>query len=91
MMRSDAHIIGDETGTAKPAVLVNGANGQEFQLAILPGATPRSILERLGFPSDVVLTSARGGEAYGNEENLYPSLQPGAMLYATLPAEAGGR
>ena len=69
-------------------VVVAGSTRGPQDVTIQPGTTAHEVLNQLGL--DGYLLSAKGGQTYfGDDENLYPKVLDGDLLYATSSAEVG--
>lgn len=75
----------------KQIAIIMAASGNAATLAIEPGTTPRDIRRQLNLDENFILTSGRGAEAFGDNENLYPLVPDGAKLYASTPVEVGNQ
>jgi hypothetical protein len=57
-------------------------------MTIQPGTTAHEVLSQLGLEG--YLLSPKGAQTYfGDDENLYPKVVDGDLLYATTEAEVG--
>jgi hypothetical protein len=69
-------------------VVVAGSTRGPQDVTIQPGTTAHEVLNQLGLEG--YLLSAKGGTTYyGDDENLYPQVLDGDLLYATSSAEVG--
>jgi hypothetical protein len=70
------------------SVVIAGSTRGAQDLTIQPGTTSRDVMTQLGLEG--YLLSAKGGNTYfGDDENLYPQVLDGDLLYATSSAEVG--
>ena len=70
------------------AVVVAGSTRGPQDVTIQPGTTSQEVLSQLGLEG--YLLSTKGGNTYfGDDENLYPKVVDGDLLYATTEAEVG--
>ena len=70
-------------------IAVAGSTRGPQDVTIQPGTTSRDVLTQLGGLEGYLL-SAKGGNSYfGDDENLYPQVLDGDLLYATSNAEVG--
>lgn len=70
------------------AVVIAGTNRGPQDVTIEPGTTAHDVLNQLSL--DGYLLSAKGSQTYyGDDENLYPQVLDGDLLYATSSAEVG--
>jgi hypothetical protein len=70
------------------AVVVAGSTRGPQNVTIQPGTTAHDILSQLGLEG--YLLSTKGATTYfGDDENLYPKVVDGDLLYATTEAEVG--
>lgn len=70
------------------AVVVAGSTRGPQDVTIQPGTTAREVLNQLGLNG--YLLSTKGAQTYfGEDENLYPLVVDGDLLYATTAAEVG--
>ena len=70
------------------AVVVAGSTRGPQDVTIQPGTTSHEVLSQLSL--DGYLLSAKGSQTYfGDDENLYPQVLDGDLLYATTAAEVG--
>lgn len=76
-------------GVMKRIAVVNSATNQVHDLTIAAGTTTRDILKQCGFPEDYVLSSGRGQEPYGADENIYAAVADGGKLWASSAVEVG--
>jgi hypothetical protein len=69
-------------------VVVAGTTRGPQDKTIQPGTTAHEVLTDLGLEG--YLLSPKGGTTYfGDDENLYPQVLDGDLLYATSSAEVG--
>jgi len=73
----------------KSITVVVAATNQVNELAIKPGTTAKEILQQMNLPDSYVLTSGRGQEPWGADENVYAAVVDGAKVYASTPVEVG--
>ena len=73
----------------KDITVVTAESNQTNDLAIQPGTTAREILEQIGLAAPYILTSGRGQEPFGGDENVYEQVADGAKLYASTPVTVG--
>ena len=73
----------------KRIAVVNAATNQVHDLTIAAGTTTKDILKQCGFPEDYVLSSGRGQEPYGADENIYAVVADGGKLWASSAVEVG--
>ena len=70
------------------AVVVAGSTRGPQDVTIEAGTTAHDVLHQLGLEG--YLLSAKGAQTYfGDDENLYPKVVDGDLLYATTAAEVG--
>jgi hypothetical protein len=70
------------------AVVVAGSTRGPQDVTIQPGTTAHEVLSQLGLEG--YLLSTKGASTYfGDDENLYPKIVEGDLLYATTEAEVG--
>lgn len=72
----------------RATVFVAGTNRGPQDVVIQPGTTAHDVLTQLGLEG--YMLSAKSGQTYfGDDENLYPKVLDGDLLYATSEAEVG--
>jgi hypothetical protein len=70
------------------SIVVAGSTRGAQDVTIQPGTTAHDVLNQLGLEG--YLLSAKGGQTYfGDDENLFPQVLDGDLLYATSTAEVG--
>lgn len=72
----------------KHVTAVIAESGAYHDLQIAPGTTTRDIHNQLGL-GDHYLISRRGGEPFGDDENLYGAVGDGEKLFLSTPVEVG--
>jgi hypothetical protein len=72
----------------KHITAVIAESGAYHDLQIAPGTTPRDIRNQLSI-DDHYLISKRGGEPFGDDENIYGSVAEGEKLFLATPVEVG--
>lgn len=70
------------------AVVVAGSTRGPQDVTIQPGTTAHEVLNQLGLEG-YLLTTKGGTTYFGDDENLYPKVFDGDLLYATTEAEVG--
>jgi len=70
------------------AVVVAGSTRGPQDVTIQPGTTAHEVLSQLGLEG-YLLTTKGGNTYFGDDENLYPKVVDGDLLYATTEAEVG--
>jgi hypothetical protein len=70
------------------SIVVAGSNRGHQDVTIQPGTTPHDVLSQLGLEG--YLLSTKGATTYfGDDENLYPKVVDGDLLFATTEADVG--
>ena len=70
------------------SIVVAGSTRGPQDVTIQPGTTAHEVLSQLGLEG--YLLSPKGAHTYfGDDENLYPKVVDGDLLYATTEAEVG--
>ena len=70
------------------SIVVAGSTRGPQDVTIQPGTTAHEVLSQLGLEG--YLLSPKGAQTYfGDDENLYPKVVDGDLLYATTEAEVG--
>jgi hypothetical protein len=70
------------------SLVVAGSTRGAQDVTIQAGTTAHEVLNQLGLEG--YLLSAKGSNTYfGDDENLYPKVLDGDLLYATTTAEVG--
>ncbi|MGZ5506541.1 MAG: hypothetical protein ACXWJX_14155 [Limisphaerales bacterium] len=72
----------------KRITAVIAESGAYHDLQIAPGTTARDIRGQLGL-SDSYLISKRGGQPFGDDENIYGAIADGEKLLLSTPVEVG--
>ena len=72
---------------SKNIAVVNAETGTVTDLGIEPGTKASEIISQLGLSSEYVLSSGRGQEPFGADENVYPEVSDGAKLFSSTPVE----
>jgi hypothetical protein len=68
------------------SLVIAGSTRGPQDVTIQPGTTAHEVLSQLGLNG--YLLSAKGGQTYyGDDENLYPQVLNGDLIYATTAAE----
>jgi hypothetical protein len=70
------------------AVVVAGSTRGPQDVTIQPGTTAHDVLSQLALEGYLLSTKA-GTTYFGDDENLYPKVLDGDLLYATTEAEVG--
>lgn len=73
----------------KKITVVIAESGKFNDLEILPGTTASDVLKTIGLPDGYVLSSGKGQEPFGKDENIYDAVTDGAKVYASTPVEVG--
>ena len=73
----------------KNTTVVISESGEIHDLTIQPATTAREVLGQVGLGAAYVLTTGRGQEPFGADENVYAAVSDGAKLYASTPGEVG--
>src|SRR5438105_15077196 len=83
------HVFYEGNQAVKRAtIVIAGSTRGPQDVTIQPGTTPQEVLFQLGLNG--YLLSAKGATTYfGNDENLYPKVVEGDLLYATTEADVG--
>ena len=72
----------------RATIVIAGTTRGPQDVTIQPGTTPHEVLSQLGLNG--YLLSTKGANTYfGDDENLYPKIVDGDLLYATSTAEVG--
>ncbi|MCK4351854.1 hypothetical protein KAW65_00410 [candidate division WOR-3 bacterium] len=70
-------------------IKVAGSEEPARDVTIKPGTTAKDILEGLGLKG-YLLSKGPEDPPFGESENVYPLVENGSKLFASLPAEVGG-
>ena len=73
----------------KNITVIPASGGPYRDVKIAPGTSARDILREIGFDDRYILTTGRGPEPFGSDENVFPMVQDGTKLYASTPVEVG--
>ncbi|MDD5599016.1 MAG: hypothetical protein PHV82_13795 [Victivallaceae bacterium] len=73
----------------KNITVVIAENGEFRDLAIKPGTTAQDVLKSIGLAEGYVLSSGRGREPFGNDEEIYAQVADGSKLFCSTPIEVG--
>jgi hypothetical protein len=66
------------------SIVIAGSTRGPQDVTIQPGTTAHQVLSQLGLEG--YLLSAKGSQTYyGDDENLYPQVLDGDLLYASTP------
>src|SRR5689334_11110051 len=76
-------------GLIKQVRIRSAGSGTENLIGLGPNSTPREIRRVLNLPENTVF-SLKGGDAFGDDENIYNQVSNDCTLYAFTPATAGG-
>ena len=81
-----------ETNNGNKRCLIKFVGGERkpTEIMIGPGTNTSDILKKLGLkPNDYMLSNGSMDSVYGADENIYPLISEGGLLYVGSRAEAG--
>lgn len=73
----------------KKITAVIAESGKHHDLEMLPGTTAQDVLNQVGLPEGYVLSSGKGQEPFGSDEEIYSQIADGCKLFASTPVEVG--
>ncbi len=74
----------------KSIVVITAGSGNHSDLEIEPATTSSDILNQLNY-SGYVLSKDAGNHVFGDNENVYASIEDGEKLHAASKADVGNR
>jgi hypothetical protein len=91
MMTDNGEGEAGNTEAVKRISLVDLVSGKKTHATIEPGTAPRDVVKTLGLnPGRTKLMKGKGGDVFGDDENLFTALPDGGVVYYGTPAYAGG-
>ncbi len=73
----------------KKIAVVIAESGKIKDLSIEPGTEAQEVLNAVGLPEGYVLSSGKGQEPFGSDEEIYDKIADGCKLFASTPIEVG--
>ncbi len=73
----------------KNVAVVIAESGKIHDMAVKPGTTAQDLLNAIGLSEGYILSSGRGQEPFGNDEEIYDQITDGCKLFASTPVEVG--
>ena len=73
----------------KKAAIVDAASGKIHDVEIPSGSTAQDVLNSIGAPEGFVLSSGKGVEPFGNDEEIASQVADNSKLFLSTPIEVG--
>lgn len=91
-MTSVKRFEGDRPAEAKLITIKFPSGVKEAeQLLVMPGNTAKEILKKLELDGQYQLSKGSPDTIFGIDENLYPRIEEGDLLYVTSKVDAGSQ